>query len=529
MSEANSKPAPAAKAAAAKAGGPSVIRRVEGAAETAHERLTKKLLPAWVISGALNIAFLAIAYVVSVVFAAADPKPNDKIVATTVEKETPEEEKPPLTEEDVGLDSSIPPAVESDRLAEQNVEAKTTEDTVGTPDPKNDPSAFAPPGAMSENATGGAPGDAGNVMAGLGGAPGLQVGGGNAYGRSGGTKNMLLDRGGGNKESEAAVARGLAWLARQQKPDGSWVYDGSEKGETVAATGMALLPFLAAGETHKSGKKYQKNVSNGIKFLLTKQRSDGGFNSAKTMYAQAIGALAMIECYGMTKDAAFLKTPTQKVVNFIQEAQGPDGSWGYQPKTAGDTSIVGWQIQALHSAKLSKDLVVNDKILDRAKSFLDKVSGGSLKATYGYRDGPGGPGTSLTAVGLLCRYYESGWGPNNPGMAEGVKGLMTKPPRKAFFDMYYYYYATQVVHFYETDFWHKQWNPTMRDMLIELQAKKEGPAYGSWDADSAKIGQDCGRLGTTCMCLLTLEVYYRHLPLYKRAGGDGLKEVDRVN
>src|SRR5262245_40192841 len=59
-------------------------------------------------------------------------------------------------------------------------------------------------------------------------------------------REYLIKHGGGNAESEAAVARGLAWLAKQQKDDGHWEFDGSSK-DQIAATGMALLPFLAAG------------------------------------------------------------------------------------------------------------------------------------------------------------------------------------------------------------------------------------------------------------------------------------------
>ena len=117
-------------------------------------------------------------------------------------------------------------------------------------------------------------------------------------------------------------------------------------------------------------------------------------------------------------------------------------------------------------------------MLVKAKKFLDSVSSGSNQAGYGYRTAGDRPlGGSLTAVGLLCRYYESGWGPNNPGMIEGVKAIMNRPPRKAYYDMYYYYYATQVVHFFEGKSW-KTWNEGetpgtgMRDMLIGLQVVK---------------------------------------------------------
>jgi hypothetical protein len=200
---------------------------------------------------------------------------------------------------------------------------------------------------------------------------------------------------------------------------------------------------------------------------------------------------------------------------------------------------VGWQVQALKAAQLSKDLVVPDGAVNKAIGFLDKVSSGSRKAVYGYNTPAGAPGTALTAVGLLCRYYVSKWGPGNAGLAEGVDGLMKKGPKAAPAkpDMYFYYYATQVVHFNDGPEW-KDWNEGpmkdgkrqggMRDWLIGLQSKKEGtPNSGSWDPDTGSIGGSCGRVGTTSLSLLTLEVYYRHLPLYKRDGGGKILNAAR--
>ena len=339
----------------------------------------------------------------------------------------------------------------------------------------------------------------------------------------------MLNSGGGNKASEAAVARGLVWLAKQQKASGYWQYDGSSRNDTIAATGMAMLPFLAAGQTHKSAVKgeisYKLNVEAGLKFLLSMQLPNGHFKNSSGMYSHAIATIALCELLGMTGDKS-LVVPAQKAVNYIVSAQGPNGSWGYLTGVNGDTSIVGWQIQALQSAKLCKELTVPKPTIEKSLKFLDSVAAGSQKATYGYNS----PGTSMTMtpVGLLCRYYVGGWGPQNQGMAEGVRYLMkTQQPDKNKLDIYYYYYATQVLHFVEGEEWYKLWNPAMRDMLIDLQVPAGKNNGGSWDADAQLVGTSCGRLGGTCMSLLTLEVYYRHLPLYKRDTA-GLKELERA-
>jgi len=204
---------------------------------------------------------------------------------------------------------------------------------------------------------------------------------------------------------------------------------------------------------------------------------------------------------------------------------GGDGTAGTRPpEVGGDTSIVGWQVQALASARLAEIKFEKDKIYKDANKFLENVSTDS-GSKYGYREK--GASQTLTPVGLLARYYMGEMNPRHPAFGRGVEFIKEFPPQKGYFDMYYYYYATQVVHFYEGPDWHKFWNPRMRDMLIELQRKGGGDdILGSWDKDQGFMGSACGRLGTTCMALLTLEVYYRHLPLYKRDNG-GLAELER--
>jgi hypothetical protein len=57
-----------------------------------------------------------------------------------------------------------------------------------------------------------------------------------------------------------------------------------------------------------------------------------------------------------------------------------------------------------------------------------------------------------------------------------------------------------------------RWNRKNRDQLISLQSKA-GHEVGSWffnDGDTASGG----RLAHTALAVLTLEVYYRILPIY---------------
>jgi len=503
--------------------GAPVIRRVEVAEEDVGARVLNRHVPAWVISGAIHVVVIGFFVLFLSGPRNADAKNNDDIVTTQVED--PKEEDKNLVVEDIGFDPDLAAATDAKREDKFNVEAPATEDAIGL---ENQPNETAPQTAVKGFAPDLAPGITsavtpdGSVMN----APG--AGGGAAYavpgmnGRfSGATKDKLIKAGGGNSESEAAVARGLAWLARKQLKDGSWEFDGNSK-EKVAATGMALLPFLAAGETHKHAKKYKETVRRGLDWLMGRLGSGGSFGT-NNMYAHGIASVALCEAAGMTKDPN-VKAKATAAVGFIVRAQAKNGSWGYTPNIEGDTSIVGWQIQALASAKLAEIKFEKDKVYKDANKFLDSVSTDS-GSKYGYREK--GASQTLTPVGLLSKYYMGEMGPRHPAFARGVDFLKQFPPQRGYFDMYYYYYATQVVHFYEGPDWHKFWNPKMRDMLIDMQDKGGDDAKnGSWEKDQGFIGSSCGRLGTTCLALLTLEVYYRHLPLYKRDSG-GLAELER--
>jgi hypothetical protein len=516
---------------------PAVIELNTNTGLTAGEAFLRRLLPAAVISAGIHLFIAVGALLLNILMPPAAASARLKTVDVAVEDQPEAKDDSNLVEPTTTIDTDVgTPTITDVQKAEITVETQVnTNEAVGVPDSnvKEKFDSFQNFGSVNDMFT-----TQGINTPGVG--PGVQGSGANSIGkenpttggRNPGSRDPLLRSGGGNSESEAAVARGLAWLARQQKKDGSWQYDNG--GDKAAATGMGLLPFLAAGQTHKAppGKDnmYKETVTAALAALLKMQKSDGSFSG--NTYANAIAAVALCEAFGMTGDKAQLLKPCQAAVDLIQKGQGANGSWGYKYGDEGDTSIVGWQVQALHSAKMCKELKVDPKVMEKAMKFLDSVAskpkGSSVACTFGYRN-PGATPT-LSAVGLLCRYYLNGWGPNSPGLRDGADYLLKShtPDDKAPFDMYYYYYATQVLHYREGEEWAKAWNPKMRDMLIAKQEKdaKKTATFGSWEKDPTWIGDSCGRLGTTAMALLTLEVYYRHLPLYNRGTG-GLNELDR--
>jgi len=362
------------------------------------------------------------------------------------------------------------------------------------------------------------------------GTGGAGVGFGN---RGDGVRRAMLTSGGGTKQSERAVAAALYWLSRHQNPDGGWGLSsyphqckdpscmeglskrGNQNASDVAATAMAVLPFLAAGQTHKTKGPYQKTVYGGLYWLLKTQKSDGDLRGSNAMYAHGLATITLCEAYGLSQDRQ-IGAAAQQAINFICMAQDPaGGGWRYTPKQAGDTSVVGWQVMGLKSG-LMAGLQVPSPVLEGAHKFLKSVSAGTAGGYFGYTDP--GKGQTTTAVGLLCSQY-MGAQRRDGNIQEGMKFLMGKAnlPDPAKKRIYYYYYATQVMHNlpgYEWD----EWNRAMRRILIESQ-ETQACAAGSWSPTGDPHADAGGRIMITSLSCLTLEVYYRYLPLYKLDGG----------
>lgn len=360
-------------------------------------------------------------------------------------------------------------------------------------------------------------------------------------GRSGDARDALVASKGGTPGSEVAVARGLKWIAEHQNPNGSWSllhHLGSCRGrcpnpstvgndekafnESLASgTGLALLPFLGAGETHLKGR-YRKTIQKGLNALvrLGKQKKDrpgASWVDSGRLYSHGICAIVLAEAYGMTGDPD-LRAPAQAAIDFIAYAQDPKGGgWRYTPQSAGDTSVTGWHLMALKSASLAK-LKTTKRTTNRAERFLDAVQvreGERYRYTPAREDQEEGNGTrSMTAVGLLGRMY-LGWDQSDERLIEGMTWAAGKGPSET--DYYRNYYQAQLM-FHQTGGigaeW-RTWNEAMREQLI-TQQEKRGHLKGSWWIND-RHNRRGGRLYATSLATMTLEVYYRYLPLYQQS------------
>jgi len=214
--------------------------------------------------------------------------------------------------------------------------------------------------------------------------------------------------------------------------------------------------------------------------------------------------------------------PAQRAIQFIINAQDPvGGGWRYSPGQLGDTSVFGWQMFALRSAHLA-GIKIPPKILKACSRYLDQASD-QKRVTYAYQPGRN-PTPTMTAEALLSRQL-LGWPRDFPALVKGVGQISADLQSSGERNIYYWYYATQLLHNMHNEQW-ERWNIKIREGLISLQVKEDGCAHGSWDPDTPQPdvwAQRAGRLYLTSLSILTLEVYYRYLPLYRSYDEDQTK------
>lgn len=361
-------------------------------------------------------------------------------------------------------------------------------------------------------------------------------------GRGAAMKQKLVKQEGGNDKSEAAVAAGLKWLSLHQAADGRFSLhnfaadanckcDGRGKVNDYAGTGLALLAFLGAGETHKTKRGYTRVVENGLRLLIANQgkglimRDKGmAIQELGTMdgnlgegYAHAINTIALCEAYAMTGDA-WLKGPAQKAVDCCVAWQSKDGGFRYQPRMAGDTSVTGWHMQALRAAEVA-GLKIPRATWQGIDAWFKTVSNED-GSQFGYNQENKEAAPAVTAIGLLHR-LNRGVSPKDAGLVKGTNFLATRYAPKAnragnafqFSNIYYFYYANQVMHRMGGPTWEK-WNPQLREMLIKTQDSSATHKKGSWwplakDNRPVDAWLQLGRPGHTALAILILEEYYR--------------------
>lgn len=342
---------------------------------------------------------------------------------------------------------------------------------------------------------------------------------------------------GADQDTEAAVAAALLWLAKAQSVDGSWNAkqhgggtethalgenrSGTGDRADTGVTGLAMLAFLSGGHTHRDGE-HREVVLRGLRYLIEAQMPSGDLSGPKQvghdaavlnarMYCHGIAMLALAEAYAMTHDAD-LRPPLMLAIGYSMRAQDPaGGGWRYRPGDPGDLSQFGWQAMALRSAERS-GIRIDPVAKQRMLMFLDSCAAGPARGLARYRPREGSPSPTMTAEALACRYLLNHRG-TAASQLEARNYLLANLPGSSEENVYYWYYATLALFQMQGETW-QRWNLAMKTTLVNSQKPAYDAQAGSWDPDRLWGGYG-GRVYSTAMSCLCLEVYYRYLPLYQ--------------
>lgn len=328
-------------------------------------------------------------------------------------------------------------------------------------------------------------------------------------------RTSRLRKAGGKASMDRSVLTALRWIKEQQNEDGSF-----GKEFPVAMTAFALLAFSGHCETVDS-PEFGKAVKMAIEYLVDVADKGKGMmasrNDRNTSYEHGIAVYALAEAYSMNKNASTpfkrISPSLKKGLPIIIEGQTNGGGWlySYGSNGVGDLSVAGWNMQALKAAELTglkfSGLSTSKK---KARKYLDvALDPNGSEGYYKYRVREQDKGKlSLTGVGVLCSRM---MGEEAKIEGKALDLILSKAPKKFnASQLYAWYYHSQAAFQAQGKHWRK-YNDTYQEVIVEAQEKD-----GSWPAaDGHGQVKGDGKLYSTCLCTLMLEVYYRYLPATK--------------
>jgi hypothetical protein len=306
-------------------------------------------------------------------------------------------------------------------------------------------------------------------------------------------------------QTQAAIDRGLAWLARRQNEDGG--FGGSGYSRNVAVVSLAGMAFLSGGHTPGRGE-YGEHVNRCANYILAASDDSGfvcesAYTSHGPMYDHGFATLFLAEVYGMSPDSD-IRDKLSRAVRLIVTTQNADGGWRYQPKVSeADISVTICQVMALRAARNAGIYVPNDAI-DRCVDFIKRSQNADGGFMYMLAGGPSRfPRSAAGVVALFSAGIYEG-----DEVRRGIEYLEQHRPSLEDFSrdthiMYGHYYAVQAMWQAGGEHWQK-WYPAVHDVLLKLQQED-----GSW------LDLICPEYGTA-MATIILQMPNNYLPIFQR-------------
>lgn len=310
---------------------------------------------------------------------------------------------------------------------------------------------------------------------------------------------------------DASVTRGLAWLAEDQEPDGSWV--GGRFGKNVAITALACLAFMADGNLPGRGV-YGDNVERGLRYILDNVTDSGliaAGDSHGPMYGHGFATLFLGEIEGMTRGGPDSRLADEthealvKAVRLIEGSQNDEGGWRYNPVPYdADVSVTICEVMALRSAR-NAGIETSKKVIDDAVAYVRRCQ--NTDGGFRYQATQGASAWPRSAAGVATMFYAGVY--EDKAIDSGIKYLMGEAlpgatnPNPAHIH-YGHYYAVQAMYLAGGESWATWW-PAVRAELLGAQLSN-----GSW-ADTS-VGPSYG----TAMSLIVLQMPKRYLPIFQK-------------
>jgi hypothetical protein len=314
-------------------------------------------------------------------------------------------------------------------------------------------------------------------------------------------------------ETEAAVQKGLKFLVSKQTSEGAFRDQGNLGTFPVSMTALSGLAIAASGSTPTQGA-YSPQLRKTMNFLIRSSQRNGlicrsGEEEARSMYAHGFSMLFLSEVMGMEEDTDRMnqiRYTLQKGVDLTAKAQSGLGGWLYTPDMNGDEgSVTVTQVQGLRSAK-NAGIAVPKAVIDNAMRYLEK----SVQPDGGiaYRVGMQGSRPPITAAAVACWFnagqYTSPMAINALKFCKRTIGFGDNQSGTWGHWFYAHLYLAQVMYLSGEKEW-KAYYPKVRDHLLATQNDD-----GSWDGDAV------GHVYGTAIALIILQLPYNNLPIMQR-------------
>ena len=293
---------------------------------------------------------------------------------------------------------------------------------------------------------------------------------------------------------ETAIERAQDWLAKQQRPNGSW-------GNCNGRNGLACMALMCNGNT-PGHNKHGARIAQGIDFIIGSQHENGYLTVGATgnMYQHALATLALVEAYGMTHNPA-IREAVIKGVDLILSAQNQTGGWHYNPTDQdADISVTVMQAMALRAA-VEVGVHVPKESIDFAVAYVRRNFNEST-GSFGYASVD--PGNfNRAGAGVVC--LQSCGYTDDPRIAKAVKYMMANVKYDnttgggGIYPWYGHYYCGVAMYHYGGEAW-KTYYPKICDKVLQDWVK-----YGAYSD-----------VLDTSWAILVLGVPYRYLPIYQR-------------